>query len=300
MWCLAILVIGPSLVGAACAPMKMPDVGEDEVNDLGSAYGEAVMVPCGLPFGEGRPVMTAELSVQGAANGKRFRGRVWVGTDLSSGSLRLESVGVEPPLFVFIANHPPYKEQHDTSDVDGSLFLPHGNGVVRRESSRALVETILGLPLSASEFMAALIGCPRWSGSLYARRFGDTFMKVVLGETLAVEMFVRRKDSRSPWTLVAMSRNVAGRTLRWRAEYGSRPNGLSRTVRIISQDWNGETGRVFDIRLSLSRIQIGPALGPETFSPAVPASAEAINLEGFRQQRPRPALPLVSDAPPLR
>jgi hypothetical protein len=52
--------------------------------------------------------------------------------------------------------------------------------------------------------------------------------------------------------------------------------------------------------LSLSRIQISPAIGSETFSAKVPTSTEAISLESFRQQRPRPALPLVSDAPPLR
>jgi hypothetical protein len=125
-------------------------------------------------------------------------------------------------------------------------------------------------------------------------------MRVLLGDILPVELFVRRKDERSPWTLFAIGRNVAGRTLRWRAEFDNRSRGLFRTIRIVSQEWNGEMGQSFDVVLSLNRVQVGPTIGPETFSPAVPSSAESVSLETFRQQRPRPALPLMSGAPAVR
>ena len=163
-----------------------------------------------------------------------------------------------------------------------------------------MLEAILGLPLSAQELMWALTGCPTWSGSIAGQRFGNTFMKVLVGDTLPVEFSLHRKDVRSPWVLLAMSRNVAGRTIGWRAEFDSRVRGLIRTIRIISQEWNGVMGRSFDIRVSLSHIQVGPTNGFEMFSPLVPPSAVSFSLETFRQQRPRPALPLVSDAPPLR
>jgi hypothetical protein len=125
-------------------------------------------------------------------------------------------------------------------------------------------------------------------------------MKVLVGDTLPVEYSLHRKDVRSPWTLLAMTRNIAGRTLRWRVEFDSRVRGLIRTIRIISQEWNGVMGRSFDIRVSLIHIQLGPTIGFETFSLVVPPSAVSVSLETLRQERPRPALPLVSDAPPVR
>jgi hypothetical protein len=192
------------------------------------------MLPCSaFPIVEGRAVITAEVSVRGESNGHRVGGRLWVGTDLSTGSLRLESIQT-PPFFVFIANNA-FKGQNDTSDVDGTLLLPRGNWVVQRETSRTLLQAIIGLPLSAQEFLWAFSGCPSWSGSISGQRFGPTLMGVLVGDVLPVESFLRRKDVRSPWTLFAIGRNIAGRTLRWRAEFDNRLRGLFRTIRIVTR-----------------------------------------------------------------
>jgi len=296
---LPVLVMSASLVGVTCARMTLPDgLGEEDIQGVTDAYGQAAMLPCTVPIIGNRAVVTAEGSVRGIADGRRIRGQLWIGIDIISGSLRLESVHATPSEFVFIANAA-FKGQNDTSDVESTLVLPRSERVVQ-ESSRRLLEAIIGFPLTAQEFMWALTGCPSWSGSIVGRKFGDTFMKVWVGDVLPLEVLLRRKDIGAPWTLLTMARHVDGEMFRWRAEFNERVRGLFRAIRMVSQDWNGEVGRAFDIRLSLSRIQVGPAIGPETFSLVPPRSARRVSLDTLREQRPRPALPLVNDAPPIQ
>jgi hypothetical protein len=291
---LPILVMSASLVAMACARITLPDgVGVEDSEAVTHAYGEAVMLPCAFPTIEERTVITAQASVRGIANGQRIRGRLWIGVDVGSGSLRLES---EQGAFVFIANKA-ITGDTDTSDVEATLVLPLDESVVR-DSSRSLLEAILGVPLTAQEFMWAFTGCPTWGGSIFGRRFGNTFMRLWVGDVLPLEFVVRRKDAGSPWALLTMARNVDRGMLRWRAEFNDRVRGLVRAIRIRSLDWNGETGRAFDIRLSRNRTQVGPILGSETFSLVPPRLARRVSLDTLRQQRPRPGWPLVNDAPP--
>jgi hypothetical protein len=132
---------------------------------------------------------------------------------------------------------------------------------------------------------------------MVGRKFGDTFMKMWVGDVLPLELLLRRRETGNPWTLLTMARHVDGEMFRWRAEFHERVRGLLRSIRLVSLGWNGELGRAFDIRLSLSRFQVGPAIGPETFSLVPPPSARRVSLQTLREQRPRQALALVNDQP---
>jgi hypothetical protein len=67
----------------------------------------------------------------------------------------------------------------------------------------------------------------------------------------------------------------------WRAEYRDFHNDLPRAIRLTSPD-----GRRFDLRLSLSQVEVNPALGADTFGVRVPRSAAPITLEELRHSRP--------------
>jgi hypothetical protein len=102
---LVLVMTASTLVGVTCAGITLPDgLGEEDAQGVTDAYGQAAMLPCTVPIIGNRAVVTAEGSVRGVANGRRIRGRLWIGIDILSGSLRLESVYAAPSEFVFVAN----------------------------------------------------------------------------------------------------------------------------------------------------------------------------------------------------
>jgi hypothetical protein len=280
--------------GGATRTPTLPDgIGVEDSKAVTDAYGQAVLSVCALPTIEERTVMTAQGSVRGISSGQRIGGRLWIGIDVGSGSLRLESVQGAAFDFVFVANDA-IKSDTDTSDVEATLVLPRGERVVR-DSSRRLIEAVIGVPLTAQEFIWTFTGCPTWGGSIFGRRFGDTWMKLWVGDVAPLELVVHRTDLGSPWALLTMVRNIDEGMLRWRTAFSDRVGGLARGMRIVSLDWNGEAGRAFDVQLSLNRIQVGPVLGSATFSVVPPSSARRVSLDTLRQERPRGMWPVVND-----
>jgi hypothetical protein len=293
----AAVIVGMAavLVCSACAPLTLPaGPGEDAEDAMFAAYLEAVERFCFFPSMDSRATFTAEVSVRGTSNGRPVRGRVWVGVDPRYRSLRLESAEDVPPQFILTSEHA--LPAASGGSAVATLLFPREQLIVHRESSRALLEAVLGLPLSAPEFVSAFTGCQSLGGYGDAKTFGQNVMRMSIGTAPHGELFLRRHDPQSPWTLFAMTGEVEGRTLRWRAEYDRRPEHLSRAVRIVSQE-RSVTGRLFDLHLSLSRIQIAPLVGSEIFTPTVPASARHVSLETVQRQRPQPLLPLLSVAP---
>ena len=272
----------------------MPDgPGEEAEDAMFAAHLEAVERFCFFPSLDSRATITAAISVRGTANGRPVRGRVWIGVDPRYRSLRLEAAEGVPPQFILTSEHalPTAKG----ASAVASLLFPREQLIVHRESSRVLLEAVLGLPLSAPEFVSAFSGCHDLGGYGDAKTFGPRVMRLSIGTAPHGELFLRRHDPQSPWTLFAMTGEVEGRALRWRAEYDRKPESLSRAVRIVSEE-NGVIGRSFDLHLSLSRIQVAPVVGSEVFTPTVPPSARHVSLEMAQRQRPHPLLPLLSVA----
>ena len=155
-----------------------------------------------------------------------------------------------------------------------------------RESSRQLLSTVLGLPLAAHEFVSAFTGCAHLAGGFDTRTMGPNHTRVsIVTNTGSIDYFLQRAGERSPWSLLAMGRETRGRAFRWRAEYTRDQENVLRSIRIVSEEANRAPGRLFDLDLSLSRIQFAPVVGPETFSPTVPPGARRVSLAIVHAQR---------------
>jgi hypothetical protein len=279
---------------AACARAPLPrgvGVPSPESTNIHSMI---VQERCGVSTAAG-PVLVGNLSVTGVAHGHRVHGRVWVGSRL--GVLRLEPQSSPPGFVLFAMNF--IKDARDPSDAPVTLFLPRQQRVVQ-VPSRTLVEALIGVPLSMQEFEGVLWGCPTWgSGGLDARKFGDTFVTVwVQGESGVDELIAHRNDAMSPWTLYVLSRKLPGQLLWWRAEYADLQDHVFRSIRLVSEDWNGELGRSFDLHLSLQDVHSGPVFDSDLLPPAFTA-AMPLSFQEFQQQRPRRDRPLVTDPRPL-
>ena len=243
---------------------------------------------CGGPVIGSRAVVTALATVGGTANGQPVSGRVWVGADYYNLSLRVES----DSRTAFILTAERAVVQGDMSDGEGTLYLPGEQQIVRRASARALLEAVLGLPLTAQEFVSAFTGCGLTGGNLEARTLGTNAVRISMGNT--VDLFLRRAGPQSPWTLFATSSESRGRAFRWRVEYEREQNDVLKSIRIRSEEANRAPGRLFDLDLSLSQIQFSPLVVSETFSPTFPPGIQSVSLEMVRRQRSGSSLPLLT------
>jgi hypothetical protein len=262
--------------GCASAPTIPPGrPGEYVQDETSQAYFEGVMRRCvALAF-------TAQMRVRGSVEGHLLDRRVELSADRVSGSLRLESVEPTRAPFTFTVKDTFRPE----GDPGWTLVSPQGKWVVRGDDSRAAIETIVSVPLSADEFLWVMTGCsPNMSGHLLiGQRFGPTLMKVSLQDARPLDVELRRENITSPWTLYAMSRSVPSRMLVWRMEVDERVSGIHQQFRIVSRQSSGAESAAFDVRVSLTRIAVNPRLGPDTFSPTIPAAARVVPLETVRR-----------------
>ena len=287
----AILVIIAALAWTACARPALTKSLDADADELTYLLEEIDRQCRFLPL-ESTAAITAAVSVHGSSYGRPLRGRVWVGADPRHRSLRIESADTVPPQFVVVSQRA-LLARDDVSDGDATLLLPRQQLIVQRENSRQVLTAVLGLPLSAQEFVWAFTGCQTAGGALEMTTLDAHVTKVSIGAVPPFDLFMERRRP-SGRTLVAMSRAVDGREFRWRAEYRRQENGTLRSVRIVSQEANGRTGRFFDLHLSLSRTQIAPLVGPATFSLEAPTS-RAVSLEDVQRQRSNRSLPLLSE-----
>jgi hypothetical protein len=217
--------------------------------------------------------LTTQIVVRGSVHGHRVRFRLRAATAFPA-LARLEVVASpRPPLFTFTAR-----------GDDATLLVPRDNRVAQHERASAVLDAVAGLPLNGVDLEGLLTGCPRISGTYRAFQFGDTWLKFFVGED--DEVYLQRNDPGGPWHLMVMIRRVSGQSLRWRAEFRDRRDGVPRTIRLTSLDWNGQSSDAFDIRLSLRRLEINPLLGPEEFAVPVPRSAQPITLDELRRSDP--------------
>jgi outer membrane lipoprotein-sorting protein len=251
------------LLGAACAPSltKLPAGPGTPASDAADALTDATAACSAVS------TISAEVGVGGSVGGRRVRGRLLAGL-ATPASVRLEAVApVGQPIFILVA----------TGD-DATLLLPRDERVLPHGQPSAVLEAVAGVPLDPIDLKATLTGCSL-PGTTDGRQFGNDWRAVTAGSS---DVYLRRHPRDGRWQLVAAVHHAASPADRnWRAEYADFENGLPRSVRLTSVPDNR-----FDLRLTLSQVELNARLGPEVFRVEIPPGVEPITLEELRQSGP--------------
>ena len=258
-----IIAAALSILAAACAPslMKLPGGPGTPASDAADALTDATAACSAVS------TISAEVGVAGSLGGRRVRGRLLAGL-ATPASVRLEAVApVGQPLFILVA----------TGD-DATLLLPRDERVLPHGQPSAVLEAVAGVPLDPIDLKATLTGCSL-PATANGRQFGNEWRVVTAGSS---DVYMRRNPRDGRWQLVAAMHHAAAPTDRnWRAEYADFENGLPRSVRLTSAP-----DKQFDLRLTLSQVELNTRLGPEVFRVEIPPGVEPITLEELRQSGP--------------
>jgi len=214
--------------------------------------------------------ITVEIGAAGSIEGRGLRGRFLAGL-AEPASARLEAIApFGQPLFIFVAR-----------DGQATLLLPRDGRVLENGSPQAVLEALTAVPLDPSTLRESLMGCALFPEPTAAQALGDDWRVV---SSAGREVYFHRDSGTAPWRLVAFIHREPGRPA-WRAEYQDFQVGpsrnLPRMVRLKSIDSNR-----FDLRLTLSQIEINTRLGPEVFQVQVPAGTRPITLDELRGEVP--------------
>jgi hypothetical protein len=256
-----------ALISASCsAPlMKLPAGPAMPAPDAAAALAEATAA-CRTVS-----TITAELAVSGSVGGRGLRARLLAGL-AAPASARLEAVApFGQPLFFFVAR-----------GTDATLWLPRDGRVLEHGRPEAVLEAIAAVPLDAATLRIVLAGCAGSPDPTRARQLGDDWRVVPDGPR---EVYLHRDARGAPWRLVAaVNREAEAAT--WRAEYRDFSSdgvlaGLPRTVRLVSVGSNR-----FDLRLTLSQVEINKTLDDAVFTIQIPANAVPITLAELRNAGP--------------
>jgi len=253
-----------ALLAAGCAPalMKLPAGAGTPAPDATDAFIDAT-VACNAVSS-----ISAEIAVAGAVAGRRLHARLLAGL-ASPASARLEAIApAGQPLFILVA-----------SGDDATLLFPRDQRVLQHGRSAAVLEAVAGIPLDPIDLRATLTGCSL-AAPENGRRFGDDWRAVSVGST---DVYLRRYPRESKWQLVASVHHAAASSgsREWRAEYAGFEAGLPRSVRLTSAPDDR-----FDLRLTLSQVELNARLGPEVFRVEVPPGAEPMTLEELKRSGP--------------
>lgn len=234
----------------------------------------------GAPAGDGREALaqatdvcrtintiTAEASVSGSAGGRSLRARLNIGLQAPD-SARLEAIGpFARPLFTLAAR-----------GESATLLLHDDNRILPDGRPAAVLEALTGVALGAADLRQALTGCAANEAPLgEARQLGDEWRTL---ENEATIIYLHRNPQTAPWQLVAAVHRPADRP-EWRVEYRDFANGLPQRIRLVSNQANR-----FDLRLSMSGIEMNPPLPPAAFEVKVPPAAQPITLDELRRAGP--------------
>ena len=214
--------------------------------------------------------VTAEVAVSGSVGGKRVRGRLLAGV-AAPASVRLEAAApFGPPAFIFVA-----------SNIGATLLLPRDDRVLEHGRPDAVLEAVTGVPVGAADLKTTLTGCAS-SPQVTGRQVGDWRILTPAGtgdRAVESEWYLRREPTPGMWRLVTAVH--PSRDGRWRAEYGDFQSGLPRSIRLASED-----AQRFDLRLTLSQMEINTPLDADVFTVKIPPSAFPITLDELRRSGP--------------
>jgi hypothetical protein len=251
-----------ALAATACAPsrMKLPAGPGAPAPDAADALTDATAACTAVS------TLTAEVGVAGSVGGRRLRARLFAGL-AAPASARLEAIApAGPPIFILV----------ETS-TQATLLFPREQRVVQHSQPAAVLEAVAGLPLDPIDLKATLTACAL-PATGNGRKFGDDWRAVSSG---ASDLYLRRNPRQARWEVVAAVHHESESEHECRAEYGDYQNGLPRSVRLTSVPHDR-----FDLRLTLSQVELNAALGPEVFRIEIPAGAEPMTIEELRRSGP--------------
>lgn len=246
-------------VGCGVPLMKLPAVTTGPTVDASAALTEA-LAAC-------RPVtsVTAELGVSGRVGGRRLRGRLLAGLSAPASAYLDAPAPFGSSLFLLAAQ-----------DGEATLLLPRDRRVLERGRPDAVLEAITGVPLAPDDLRLTLTGCAPATDATGAQRPAEAW-RVIPGEQ---ELYLHKARDAEPWHVVAVVHRETGRQV-WRAEYRDFVDGLPRTIRLTSVD-----PQRFDLRLSLSQVEINVPLEAGTFHLDIPPGFTPITLQELRDGGP--------------
>lgn len=209
--------------------------------------------------------LTAEVAISGHVNGQRVRGRVLT--------------GLAAPASVFLDAAAPFGASfflYASTGDRATLVLPRDARVLTHGDPGAVLDAAAGVPLTPSDLRSTLTGCVLNLSTESGRQYGPDWRAVASANG---ESYFRRTSAGDPWRVVAVRRREPH--VAWRADYGDFEAGLPRTIRLVSDD-----RRRFNLKLSLSQVEVDTPLGPEVFELKVPSSATPISLDELRRSGP--------------
>ena len=218
--------------------------------------------------------LTVEVAVSGSIGGRRVRARLAAGL-ASPASARLEAFAFGQPIFIFVARA-----------SGATLLLTRGRRVLERGAPGEVLEAVAGVPLDAADLRTALLGCVVAPDLDSGRRLGDDWR---IAAEVESEVYLRREARARPWRLVAVAYHPPAQPA-WRAEYRDFVDDLPRAVRFVSDDPSR-----FDLRLTLSQLDLNVKLDAPAFEVTVPAGVDPITLDELRRQGPLAGSPPGND-----
>jgi hypothetical protein len=256
----ASIALAVAIATASCAAplLKLPSGSGVPSTDAAEVLAQA------LSTCQGVRTMTAEVAVNGEAGGRRTRARLAIGVAEPSSAYIEAPAPFGAPIFIFAAR-----------GQDATLLLPRDRRVLEHGRPSDVLEAIAGVPLGPADLRAALTGCALAVDSKAARRLDDRW-RVVPGHD---ELYLRRERDADPWRLVAVIHHDS--SAEWRAEYRDFLDNLPRSIRLTSS-----VAHRFDLRLTLSQVEMNVPLEPETFQLQVPPGTTPITLQELRDAGP--------------
>jgi len=243
--------------------MKLPAGPGAAATDTAAVIAEATAACRGVNS------FSAELAASGSVANQRLRGRLLVGLAVPA-SARVEALApFGQPVFIFVAR-----------DDDATLLLPREDRVLEHGKPDAVLEAIAGVPLDGAGLRATLSGCGTAAHGSDGRSLGPDWRVVTEGQD---EVYIKRDGSSSPWRIVSAIHGAGPQKngVEWRAEYRDFQSGLPRSVRLVSRD----PGR-FDLRFTLSQVEVNTTLGADVFKVDIPRSARPMTIDELRDARP--------------
>ncbi len=263
------------LGGVSCAGplMKLPDVPREPAplaTDAATVVAEATAACRGIR------TMTAEIGVSGVVGRQRIRGRLIAGLE-EPDAVHLDAVApFGESIFMFVAK-----------GGRAALLLPRDDRALENGAPAEVLEAVTGLPLDAASLRLALTGCVDTPRIADMRSVGDRWRVLTVGDG---GQYFERAGRSAPWRLVAQVYQTTGRP-RWRAEYRDFLNGVPRSIRFVSSQ-----PEQFDLKLSVSEVEINTPLPAAAFDLPIPPGTAPISLEELRRSGPL----ATSETPPDR
>jgi hypothetical protein len=257
----ASLALAVALLTTCCAAplMQLPTGAGTPAPDAREALDQALTTCRSIR------TISAEVAVSGKVANRGLRGRLLAGLAAPSSAYIEAPAPFGAPMFIFGAE-----------GNDATLLLPRDRRVLQHGRPADVLEAIAGVPLAPDGLREALTGCSTDGEVEAAQQIGDRW-RVVPG---AEERYLFRDRPDDPWRLVAVKHRQTG-SAEWRAEYDDFEGGMPRTIRLVSADL-----RRFNLKLSLSQVELNVPLEPGTFRIQVPPGTTPISLDELRDSGP--------------